>query len=76
PSQFTCLGELLWCGRLGYIINNIPYEYWKIVTRKDGHINIRNASDYHLGKSKQEAFTQLMKILENNYCESDIEELG
>ncbi|MFM6268539.1 MAG: AAA family ATPase, partial [Dolichospermum sp.] len=47
-----------------YIINNIPYEYWKIVTRKDGHINIRNASDYHLGKSKQEAFTQLMKILE------------
>ncbi|MFM6012295.1 MAG: AAA family ATPase [Dolichospermum sp.] len=59
-----------------YIINNIPYEYWKIVTRKDGHINIRNASDYHLGKSKQEAFTQLMKILENNYCESDIGELG
>ncbi|MFM6201595.1 MAG: AAA family ATPase [Dolichospermum sp.] len=59
-----------------YIINNIPYEYWKIVTRKDGHINIRNASDYHLGKSKQEAFTQLMKILENDYCESDIGELG
>ncbi|MFM6336796.1 MAG: AAA family ATPase [Dolichospermum sp.] len=47
-----------------YIINNIPYEYWKIVTRKGGHINIRNASDYHLGKSKQEAFTQLIKILE------------
>ncbi|MEY3402207.1 MAG: hypothetical protein RLZZ86_1822, partial [Cyanobacteriota bacterium] len=42
-----------------YIINNIPYEYWKIVTRKGGHINIRNASDYHLGKSKQEAFLQL-----------------
>ncbi|MFO5527379.1 MAG: AAA family ATPase [Cuspidothrix sp.] len=47
-----------------YIINNIPYEYWKIVTRKGGHINIRNASDYHLGKSKQEAFLQLTKILE------------
>ncbi|MBD2278187.1 MAG: AAA family ATPase [Dolichospermum sp. DEX189] len=47
-----------------YIINNIPYEYWKIVTRKGGHISIRNASDYHLGKSKQEAFLQLTKILE------------
>ncbi|OQW90539.1 MAG: hypothetical protein BWK78_06760 [Thiotrichaceae bacterium IS1] len=47
-----------------YIINNIPYEYWKIVTRKGGHIQIRSASDYHLGKSKQEAFLQLTKILE------------
>lgn len=47
-----------------YIINNIPYEYWKIVTRKGGHISIRNASDYSLGKSKQEAFLQLTKILE------------
>ncbi|AFZ57952.1 AAA family ATPase [Anabaena cylindrica FACHB-243] len=47
-----------------YIINNIPYEYWKIVTRKGGHISIRNASDYNLGKSKQEAFLQLTKILE------------
>ncbi|WP_413175229.1 AAA family ATPase [Anabaena azotica] len=47
-----------------YIINNIPYEYWKIVTRKGGHISIRNASDYNLGKSKQEAFIQLTKILE------------
>ena len=47
-----------------YIINNIPYEYWKIVTRQGGHIRIGNASDYHLGKSKQDAFIQLTKILE------------
>ncbi|MEG3956370.1 AAA family ATPase [Microcoleus sp. herbarium2] len=47
-----------------YIINNIPYEYWKIVTRKGGHIRICNASDYHLGKSKQDAFIQLTKLLE------------
>ncbi|MEG5040456.1 MULTISPECIES: AAA family ATPase [unclassified Microcoleus] len=45
-----------------YIINNIPYEYWKIVTRQGGHIRICNASDYHLGKSKQDAFIQLTKI--------------
>ena len=47
-----------------YIINNIPYEYWKIVTRQGGHISICNASDYRLGKSKQDAFIQLTKILE------------
>jgi predicted ATPase len=47
-----------------YIINNIPYEYWKIITRRGGHINIRNASDYNLGKSKQDAFIQLTRILE------------
>ena len=47
-----------------YIINNIPYEYWKIVTRQGGHIRIGKASDYHLGKSKQDAFIQLTKILE------------
>lgn len=47
-----------------YIINNIPYEYWKIVTRQGGHIRICNASDYNLGKSKQDAFIQLTKILE------------
>jgi predicted ATPase len=47
-----------------YIINNIPYEYWKIVTRQGGHIRICNSSDYHLGKSKQDAFIQLTKILE------------
>ena len=50
-----------------YIINNIPYEYWKIVTRKGGHININDASDYKLGKSKQEAFMQLTKVLENQF---------
>jgi len=48
-----------------YIINNIPYEYWKVVSREGGHIKIENASSYNLGKSKQEAFIQLTKLLEN-----------
>ncbi len=47
-----------------YIINNIPYEYWKIVSRKGGKIHIKDASAYSLGKSKQDAFLQLTKILE------------
>jgi predicted ATPase len=46
-----------------YIINNIPYEHWKIVSRSAGKIMIRNAADYHLGRSKQDAFIQLTKIL-------------
>ena len=47
-----------------YIINNIPYEYWKIVSRKGGKISVRNAAAHKLGKSKQAAFLQLTKILE------------
>lgn len=47
-----------------YIINSIPYEYWKIVSRKGGKIQIRDTASYHLGKSKQDAFLQLTKILE------------
>lgn len=49
-----------------YIINNIPYEYWKIVTRKGGEIKTHNAFEFNLGKSKQKAFLQLTKILENS----------
>lgn len=48
-----------------YIINNIPYEYWKIVKRKGGLIKVKNAADYALGRSKQAAFIQLTRILEN-----------
>lgn len=49
-----------------YIINNIPYEYWKIVTRKGGDIKVYDAFEFNLGKSKQKAFLQLTKILENS----------
>lgn len=47
-----------------YIINNIPYEYWKIVSREGGEIKVGNASDYELGRSKQDAFIQLIKAIE------------
>jgi predicted ATPase len=46
-----------------YIINNVPYEYWKIVTRKGGEIMVQDATAYRLGRSKQDAFIQLTKIL-------------
>jgi hypothetical protein len=47
-----------------YIINNIPYEYWKIVTRKGGNIKTHDAKEYGIGNSKQQAFIQLIKLLE------------
>lgn len=45
-----------------YVINNINFSNWKIVTRKSGTITVRNAEDFNLGKSKHEAFTQLINL--------------
>lgn len=45
-----------------YIINNIPYQNWKIVTRIAGHVTIKNASDYRIGNSKHDAFIQLLQL--------------
>lgn len=47
-----------------YIINNISYENWKIVTRKAGAVRANDATDFNLGKSRHEAFTQLMNLEE------------
>lgn len=45
-----------------YIINNIPYRNWKIVTRKAGTVVVKNASDYKIGQSKHDAFIQLLQL--------------
>ncbi|KAA6347148.1 hypothetical protein EZS27_005385 [termite gut metagenome] len=46
-----------------YIINNIPYRNWKIVTRKGGNVSIKNAADYKIGSSsKHDAFMQLLQL--------------
>jgi hypothetical protein len=45
-----------------YIINNIDYSHWKIVTRKAGVVTARNAREFNLGKSKHEAFMRLMNL--------------
>jgi AAA15 family ATPase/GTPase len=45
-----------------YIINNIGYKHWKIVTRKGGVVTARPALDFNLGRSKHEAFTQLINL--------------
>ena len=45
-----------------YIINNVEYKNWKLISRKAGVVTGHDASDFNLGKSKHEAFTQLINL--------------
>lgn len=45
-----------------YIINNISYENWKIVTRLGGVVTVQDATEFNLGRSKHQAFTQLVNL--------------
>lgn len=45
-----------------YIINNISYSNWKIVTRHGGVVTAHDADEFNLGKSKHQAFTQLINL--------------
>jgi AAA domain, putative AbiEii toxin, Type IV TA system len=47
-----------------YIINAIDMVHWKIVTRKGGVVTVKDATDpsLHLGKSKHQAFLQLVNL--------------
>jgi predicted ATP-dependent endonuclease of OLD family len=46
-----------------YIINKIPMQYWKIITRKGSVVKATNASDYEeLSGSRHKVFTQLINL--------------
>jgi len=45
-----------------YIINAVGMEYWKIVSRTGGVIATKNSEEYKLGKSRHEAFKQLIQL--------------
>jgi ABC-type Na+ transport system ATPase subunit NatA len=46
-----------------YIINKIPMQYWKIITRKGSVVTATNATDYEeLSGSRHKAFTQLINL--------------
>jgi len=45
-----------------YIINKIGMQYWKIITRKGGIVTARDAREFNLGKSRHEAFMQLINL--------------
>lgn len=46
-----------------YIINKIPMQYWKIITRKGSVVKATNATDYEeLSGSRHKVFTQLINL--------------
>jgi predicted ATPase len=47
-----------------YIINNIPVDAWKLVTRKGGHVRVTSAQDIPemQSASRLEAFTRLINL--------------
>jgi hypothetical protein len=46
-----------------YIINKIPMQYWKIITRKGSLVTAMNATDYEeLSGSRHKVFTQLLNL--------------
>jgi len=47
-----------------YIIDKIPYNDWKVVTRNGGVISVEDAEKLGIGKSKHQAFTQLANLTE------------
>lgn len=45
-----------------YIINNIPFSKWKVVTRNASDVSVHTAEELNIGKhSKHEAFMQLIQ---------------
>ncbi|MDD2863689.1 MAG: AAA family ATPase [Methylococcales bacterium] len=47
-----------------YIINDIGFSHWKIVTRKGGVVTATDAELLGIGNSKHQAFTQLANLAE------------
>lgn len=43
-----------------YIINKIPFDYWKIVTRKGGTIKTFDAKEFDMGNSNHDRFMSLI----------------
>lgn len=47
-----------------YIINNIEFQYWKLLTRNGGTIKAHDITEYLSGKSHHENFMQLIQLEE------------
>ncbi|AFM05168.1 hypothetical protein Fleli_2815 [Bernardetia litoralis DSM 6794] len=45
-----------------YIINNIEFKNWKLVTRNAGIIKAHDMSEFDFGNSKHEVFMQLLQL--------------
>ena len=45
-----------------YIINNIDHTHWMVIARKAGSVVSHHAKEFNFGKSKHQAFTQLINL--------------
>lgn len=45
-----------------YIINSIPHENWKLVTRNGGLVRTHDMSKFKIGNSRHASFMQLMQL--------------
>ncbi len=45
-----------------YVINNIDFNHWKVVTRKGGVVKTLDPISLNLGKSRHDAFIQLLNL--------------
>lgn len=45
-----------------YIINNIGFKNWKLVTRTKGIVNTHSPEEFKIGDSKHDAFMQLIQL--------------
>jgi predicted ATP-dependent endonuclease of OLD family len=45
-----------------YIINNVDFKHWKLVTRNAGVVKTLESRSLNLGKSKHDAFIQLLNL--------------
>ena len=61
---FENRGQFILTSHHPYIINNIPYERWLIITRENGEIKAHKAAEFDLGKSRQENFIKLINLKE------------
>ena len=49
----------LWLAAFRFV-DNIPQNHWKVVTRKGSDVRTISAAEAGIGKSRHEAFIQLM----------------
>ena len=47
-----------------YVINNIPSQFWRIITRQQGMIQVHTDEEFGIGQTKYDAFFELINRLE------------
>jgi len=52
-----------------YVINNVPQENWRIISRSKDRVIATSAEDFGIGQTRYEAFYELINLLTNGSVE-------